>query len=71
MLKWFPAVRAWFGGWVTEASPPSSDSSELRWLFRVDYEDEGQECGTPWKKASVEDIEAMMAAGKGIILHGC
>ena len=54
VLKWFPAVRAWFGGWVTEARPPSSDSSESRWLFGVDYEDEDHE------DLELEELEAVL-----------
>ena len=37
----------------------------------IQYETRDQECGTPWKEASVEDVDAMMAAGDDIILHGC
>ena len=65
MLKWFPAVRAWFGGWVTEARPPSSDSSESRWLFGVDYEDEDHE------DLELEELEAVLQPPdpKGHQLH--
>ena len=37
----------------------------------VTYTEEGQQAGTPFKKASVAEIEAMLAAGKAIVLHGC
>ena len=58
--------------WLTEleAAERRTEASSMV-PATIDYEDEGQECGTPWKKASVEDIEAMMEAGKGIMLHGC
>ena len=35
----------------------------------IDYEDE--DSGEKWKKASVEEIEAMLAAGKDLVLHNC
>lgn len=37
----------------------------------VTYTEEGQEAGTPSKEASVAEIEAMLAAGKAIVLHSC
>ena len=37
----------------------------------VTYAEDGQEAGTPFKKASVAEVEAMLAAGKAIVLHGC
>ena len=38
----------------------------------IDYEEgDSYECGAPWKQASVVDIEAMLAAGKAIVLLNC
>ena len=49
-----PYVPAWFGGRVTKASPPSSDPSESRWLFRLDYEDDDHE------ELELEELEAVL-----------
>jgi hypothetical protein len=37
----------------------------------INYEEEGYEYGTPWKQASVVQIEAMLAAGKAIAIRCC
>lgn len=37
----------------------------------VDYEEEGYEYGTPWKQASVGAVDAMLNAGKAIVLRNC
>lgn len=58
--------------WLTEEglAERRAEGKDLK-PVTVDYEEEGYEYGTPWKKASVAEIEAMLAAGQAIVLHGC
>jgi hypothetical protein len=37
----------------------------------INYEEEGYESGTPWKQASVAEVEAMLGAGKVLALRNC
>jgi hypothetical protein len=58
--------------WLTEleAADRRAEASTMVPAM-IDYEDEDQNSGTEWKKASVDEIEGMLAAGKGIVLHNC
>ena len=38
---------------------------------KIDYEHEGQVCGTSWKTATVAEVESMLAMGKKLTLHNC
>ena len=58
--------------WLTEAQAAERRAEATTMApAMIQYETRDQECGTPWKEASVEDVDAMMAAGEDIILHGC
>lgn len=58
--------------WLTEleAADRRAEASTMVPAM-IEYEDEDQKRGTEWKKASVDDIEGMLAAGKAIVLHNC
>jgi len=58
--------------WLTETQAVERRAEATTMVpAMVQYETRDQEYGTAWKEASVEDVEAMMAAGDDIILHGC
>ena len=58
--------------WLTEEglADRRAEGKDLK-PAAINYEEEGYEYCTPWKQAPIADIEAMLAAGKPIVLHSC